>query len=497
MPTSSFAGQSSGIAAESIVKDAPKASQHLYPVQSPHGRRLDMFYWLRDDSRSDADVLAYLKHENDWFDAYARRFENLSKTLLQEMRGRIKEDDSSVPYRSHGYLYLTRYQSGAEYPVYARRKDTEGAAEEILLDVAAMADGHDFYEAFPAATSYDQNLLAYAEDISGRRQYTLRIKNLETGAVLDEVINGTSSDCVFSRDGKALFYVENEAETLRSCRVKRHMIGSQPSADVVIYEEHDASFYTSIGESGSEEYIIIHVSSTVSDEEHVFPSDAIDATPVLVAPRQRDFHYSADHIDHRWVISTDWDAPNYRLMQVADDALGDRGRWSDLVGHSEQVYINGFQLFRNYLVIDERSEGLRRLRLQRWQDGELAGPASYVKSDEAAYTAALSINPEQDSEWLRYVYTSLTTPSTVYDLNMRTGERKLMKQQPVLGDFDATRYKTEMLWALAADGTKVPVSVVYRTDTPHRRHCALAPVRLRLVRLFDRSGVLFERAVAA
>jgi oligopeptidase B len=465
-PSSSTSDQSSGLAAASIVKEAPKASQHLYPVQSPHGRRLDMYYWLRDDSRSDADVLAYLKQENDWFEAYVGRFENLSKTLLAEMRSRIKEDDSSVPYRSHGYFYLTRYESGAEYPIYARRKDQEGAPEEILLDVASMAEGHDFYEAFPAATSYDQRLLAYAEDLNGRRQYTLRIKNLESGEVLNEVIPGTSSDCVFSRDGSALFYVENEAETLRSFRVKRHMLGSPPSSDVVIYEEKDSSFYTSIGESGSEDYIIIHVSSTVSDEEHVFRSDAVDPIPVLLAPRQRDFHYSADHIENRWVISCDWDAPNYRLMQVAEDAIGDRTRWTDVVPHSDQVYINGFQLFLDYLVIDERSEGLRRLRMQRWKAGVLEGEPSYVRSDEPAYTAALSMNPQQDSEWLRYVYTSLTTPSTVYDLNMRTGERRLMKRQPVLGEFDSNRYKTERLWAKAEDGTAVPISVVYRVDTP-------------------------------
>jgi oligopeptidase B len=456
--------QSSALAAESISNVVPRAAARLFPVESPNGRRLDPYYWLRDDARDKPEVLAYLNAENAYYAQYAERYKSLSAELLKEMRARIKEDDSSVPYRSHSYLYQTRYETGAQYPIYGRRLETVEAPEEILLDVAAMAAGHDFYEAFPAAISYDQQRMAFAEDQSGRRQYTLRIKNLKTGEILDESISGTSSDCVFSRDGNTLFYVENDRETLRSYRVKKHRIGSPPSSDTVVYEEADTSFYTSIGESGSEDYIIISLSSTVSDEEHVLRADEPDARPRLVASRLRDFHYSVDHIEGRWVIRTDWDAPNYRLMQVSDSELGERTAWTDLIGHSADVFINGFALFTNYLVLDERSTGLRRLRVQAWNAGVLQGEPSYVRSDEAAYTAALSVNPEQSSEVLRYSYSSLTTPTTVYDLNMRSGERLLRKQQPVLGDFDASRYKTERLWAKASDGTAIPISLVLRRD---------------------------------
>jgi oligopeptidase B len=464
-PASPPETQASGLAADGIKALVPRAAERLYPVESPNGSRLDPYYWLRDDGREEPEVLAYLNAENAYYEKYAARYKGLSEQLLKEMRGRIKEDDSSVPYRSHGYLYQTRYETGAQYPLYTRRLEAPDAGEEILLDVAAMAKGHDFYEAFPAAISYDQQHMAFAEDKSGRRQYTLRIKDLKSGAILDESIEGTSADCVFSRDGQTLFYVENDSETLRSCRVKKHRVGSPPSSDTLVYEEADTSFYTSISESGSEQYIIISMSSTVSDEEHVLRADDPEGAPMRVAARQRDFHYSVDHIEGRWVILTDWDAPNYRLMQVADGELGERSRWANLIAHSPDVFINGFALFDNYLVLDERSTGLRRLRVQAWKAGVLEGEPSYVRSDEPAYTAALSINPEQSSEVLRYAYGSLTTPATVYDLNMRTGERLLKKQQPVLGHFDASQYHTERLWAKAKDGSAIPISLVKRRDT--------------------------------
>lgn len=444
----------------------PLAKLQPHPVESEHGRRIDPYYWLRDDARTNPAVLEYLAAENRWYEAHASRYAGLRDSLFDEIKGRIKQDDSSVPYRSHGYLYYTRYDEGREYPIYARRKDAEGAAEELLLNVNEMAVGHDFYQSFPAALSYSQHLMAYAEDTSGRRQYLLRIRNLSTGEEFPERISGTSSDCVFSRDGSVLFYVENDVETLRSCRVKKHRVGSDPSEDQVVYEEKDTSFFTSIAESGSEDYIVIHVSSTVSDEEHVLLADDPHGTFTRIAPRARDFHYEADHIGAHWIIRTDWDAPNYRLMKTGVANLGDRNLWRDLVSHSPEVFINGAQLFDNYFVIDERSEGLRRLRIQPWTAGSPTGAPSYVRSDEAAYTAALGINPEQSSEVLRYVYTSLTTPETTYDLNMRTGERVLKKRQPVLGGYDPANYATERLWVEARDGVRIPVSVAYRRGTP-------------------------------
>jgi oligopeptidase B len=447
------------------LSSPPLATPRPHVVASDHGHREDPYYWLRDDLRSDPDVLEYLTLENRWYEQHASRYASLRTRLFDEIKGRIKEDDASVPYRSHGYFYYTRFDEGLEYPIYCRKKDADGAQEEILLEVNAMARGHDFFQAFPAALSYAQDLMAYAVDTSGRRQYVLRIRRLLGGEEFAETITATSSDCVFSRDGKVLFYVENDAETLRSWRVKKHVLGSDPKDDAVVYEEADTSFFTSIGETGSEDYIVIHVSSTVSDEERVLRADDPDGTFQLVAPRARDFHYEADHIGGHWIVRTDWDAPNYRLMKVACDALGDRAHWRDLVPHSEAIFINAVQLFDNYFVIDERSEGLRRLRIQPWQDALPVGEPSYVLSDEPAYTAALGINPEQSSEVLRYIYTSLTTPESTYDLNMRTGERILRKRQPVLGGYDPANYATERVWVPARDGVQIPVSLAYRRGT--------------------------------
>jgi oligopeptidase B len=440
----------------------PLAAVKPYLVPSPNGAREDDYYWLRDDTRSSPEVLDYLRAENRWYARYADRYSALRDKLFAEIKGRIKQDDSSVPYRSHGYFYYTRFDEGKEYAIYARKPGSLDAAEEVMLDVNALAAGHDFYVAALADVSPSQQLLAYAEDAIGRRQWVIRIKDLATGQLYPDTIKGTSGDAVWADDERTLFYVENDAETLRSFRIRKHRLGTDPALDPIVYEEKDSSFYASIGKSGSEKYLVIHVHSTVSDEQRMLPANSPDGEFRVFAPRRRDFHYVADHIQDRWVIRTDWNAPNYRLMQTAGDRFGDRRNWHDLVAHDASVFINGFELFNDYLVIDERSEGLRRLRIQPWVGGKPKGPAIYVKADEPAYAAEPGANPEQDSEVLRYTYSSLTTPLTTYDLNMRTGERKLMKQQPVLGGFDPTNYVTERVWIAARDGIRVPVSLVYR-----------------------------------
>jgi oligopeptidase B len=444
------------------LANPPVAAKKPFRVESPNGAREDEYYWLRDDSRSRPEVLDYLKAENRWFAQYAARFAPLEDKLFAEIKGRIKQDDATVPYRSHGYYYYTRYDTGKEYPIHARRHGALDAAEEITLDVNVLAAGHDYYQAFPAAISHSQKLLAYAEDAAGRRQFTLRVKNLATGELYPDALRGTNGSAVWAEDEKTLFYIENDPVTLLSTRVKKHRLGSDPAADPVVYEEKDHSFYMELDLTGSERYVVIHLHSTVSDEERVLPVSEPDGEFHLLAPRLRDFHYEADHIPGRWVIRTDWNAPNYRLMQVDDGQLGERSRWRDLLAHSDTVFINGFQLFTRYLVVDERSEGLRRLRVQPWDDGKPTGAATYVTADEPAYAAFLGVNPEQNSEVLRYVYSSLTTPQTTYDLNLRTGERKLMKRQPVLGGFEQANYVTERVWVKARDGAQVPVSLVYR-----------------------------------
>lgn len=443
----------------------PRAKLRHHVVESPHGNRIDPYYWLRDDSRTDAEVLDYLNAENRWYEAHARRYAGLREELFSEIKGRIKQDDSSVPYHSHGYFYSTRFEEGSEYPIYRRQKGAVDAPEEIVLNVNQMAVGHDYYSAFPAGYSLSQRLVAYAEDDTGRRQYRLRFLDLESRTLYPETIEGTNGQAAWADDEKTVFYVENDPESLRSYRVRRHLLGSDPKDDVVVHEELDESFYTSVGKTGSERYIVIHLSSTVSDEERVLAANHPMGAFEVIAPRRRDFLYDADHVANRWVVRTDWDAPNFRLMHCGEKDLGDRAAWRDLVGHSEEVFINGYALFANYFVMDERSAGLRRLRIQAWENGVPSGAATYVRSDEAAYTMALGTNPEQDTDTLRYHYSSLTTPTITYDVDMRSGERVLLKQQPVLGGFDASHFATERVWVTARDAVKVPVSLVFHRNT--------------------------------
>ena len=427
-------------------------------VASPNGNRVDPYYWLRDDTRKNPAVIAYLAAENAWFEQHAAGYKPLEDQLFAEIKGRIKEDDASPPYRHRDYYYYTRYEEGREYPIYARKRGALTAAEEVMLDGNALAQGHDFFEIEEWAVSPGQQMLAWADDTAGRRQYVIHLKNLSTGELYPDQLTAASGAMAWAADDRTLFYVVNDPVTLRSNQVKRHVLGTDPATDVLVYEEMDESFYTHVGTTGSERFIVIHASSTVADEARVLPIDRPAGRFKLFAKRRRDFHYFIDHIAGRWIIRTDWDAPNYRLMQVADAAIGDRARWQPLVAHSEQVFINGCALFRNYLVIDERSGGLRRLRVMRWAGGE----PFYLASDENAYAASIDVNAEQDSEVLRYSYASLTTPTTIYDVNMRTGERTLVKRQPVLGDFDPARYATERVWAAARDGARVPISLVYR-----------------------------------
>jgi oligopeptidase B len=440
----------------------PVAAVQPFKITSPYGTRIDNYYWLRDDKREAPDVLAYLNAENAWQEQYAKRYQGLEEKLFNEIRGRVKQDDASVPYRQRDYFYYTRFEEGKEYPIYARKRNSTDNVEEVMLDGNLLAQGHTYFQVAATAISSDQDILAYAEDTTSRRQYTVRFKNLKTGEIFPDVINGLSSSLAWANDNKTLFYVENDVQTLRSFRVKKHLLGTPVASDVSVYEERDESFYTQVLKTDSQRYIVILVSSTTSDEQRILDADKPHEEFRLFAQRQPDFHYSADHTDGRWVIQTDWKAPNFRLMQVREKNVGERKKWRPLVAHSSNVFISNFALFDNFLVIDERSEGLRRLRVQPWQDGKLVGKAFHIKSDEPTYAAELSINVEHSSDVLRYSYSSLTTPTSIFDFNMKTGIRELKKRQPVLGGFDSTNYRTERLWVKARDGAKVPVSLVYR-----------------------------------
>lgn len=453
------------------VPPPPDVAKKPYTVRAPHGaERQDEYYWLRDDKRKNPEMLAYLNAENAYVDAVMQRLKPLEDRLYDEIVGRIKQDDSSVPYREKGFWYYSRFEAGKDYPVHARRRDTQGMSaesiqrandagdfndEQVLLDVNQLAEGRDYYSVGAYEVSPDNRLMAYADDTVGRRQYIIRFKNLETGEVYPDAISGVSANIVWADDNRTVFYVENDPETLLTKRVKKHVLGTPVSDDPTVYEEEDESFYMGIDRSRDDRFIVIHVSSTVSDEMRYAPAADPEAFTVL-SPRERDVEYSADHHDGRWVIRTNADgAKNFKLA-TAPTSTTSRKEWKDWIAARDDIYIDGFELFDGFTAIGERSEGLERLRVLK-PDGE----QDYVRADEPAYSMGLSTNAEPDTEWLRYSYTSLTTPATTYELNVKSGERRLLKRQPVIG-YEADKYVTERVWATARDGVKVPVSIVYR-----------------------------------
>ena len=433
----------------------PDATKQPHAVEAPFGAvRSDDYYWLRDDEREDPQVLAYLDAENAYADTVLAPTRPLQETLYSEIVGRIKQDDASVPYRERGYWYYTRFETGKDYPIQARRKGSMDAPEEILLDVNAMAEGKGYFNVGDAEVSQDNQLLAWADDEVGRRQYVIRFKNLVTGEVYPDTITNVSPNVVWADDNRTLFYVENDPETLLTVRVKSHVLGTPSSADKLVYEEEDDSFYMGIGRTRDDRFICIGVESTVSSETRYAPAGN-PSTFTVLARRERDVEYSADHLDGRWVIRTNWKAKNFRIVTAPSDATS-REQWKDWVAHSEDVYIEGFELFDGFTAISERSQGLERLRLLH-----AGGKEEYVKADEPAYSMGIDVNSEHATPWLRYSYTSMTTPATTYELNVETGERRQLKQQPVIG-YDASQYTTERVWVEARDGVKVPVSLVYR-----------------------------------
>lgn len=438
----------------------PVAAKKPFQVTSPNGAREDDYYWLRDDTRKNPEMLAALKAENAYADAMLARTKPLQDRLYTEVVGRIKQDDSSVPYLQRGYYYYSRFDTGADYPITARRKGTVSAPEEVMLDQPKMAAGKGFFAVGSTSVSPDNRLLAWAEDVVGRRQYVLKVKDLASGTLLADEIPNVEPGAVWADDNRTILYVEKDPVTLLSKRVKAHTLGTPAATDRIVYEEKDDSFYLGLWRTTDDKYICVGVESTVSAEQSCAPA----ATPTqlkVIAPRERDVRYDADHIGSRWIFKTNWQAPNYRLMMVADGAAnGSRAAWRDLVPVKPDVFIEGFKPFDDFIAIEERSGGNKRLRTLTTA-GSNAGKSSFVSSDEPAYAMALSTNAEPATPWLRYTYGSLTTPATTYEINTMTGERRTLKVQPVPG-YDASQYVTERVWVPARDGARVPVSLVYK-----------------------------------
>lgn len=438
----------------------PCAAVRPHSVDSPNGTRIDPYYWLRDDARTDPEMLAYLAAENAYRErcmASTKPFEN---ALYEEIVARLKQDDTSVPYRKQGYWYNTRFETGKEHPLFVRRKDSPDAVEEILLDANQLAEGHEYYQIGAVEVSPDNSWLAFCEDTVGRRQYTLRFKNLDNGEILATSIPDVESDLAWANDNRTIFYVEKELETLLGLFVKKHVLGTHPRSDVLIFEQGDHSFYTGVAKSKSERFIFIHMESTVSSEWRYADADDPTLEFKIFLRHERDHEYQVEHLGDDFIVRTNWQARNFRLMFAPIEAGSDRASWRDLVAHRADTFVEEFEIFKGFLAISVRSGGLSKISVKRLEPPHAA--EFFIASDEAAYAMSLSANPEIDTELVRYAYSSLTTPTTIYDYNVRTGERTLLKRDPVLGSFDPKNYRTEFLFAPARDGARIPVSLVYR-----------------------------------
>ncbi len=444
--------------ASATTATPPVAARKPYEVKSPNGTRIDDYYWLRDDTRKNPEMLAHLNAERDYADAVLAPLRDNQRVLLSEIIGRIKQDDASVPTQKGGYWYYSRFETGAEYAIHARRQDTMDAPEQILLDGPRMAKGKGFFQIANYEVSLDGNQMAWAEDTVGRRQFVLRFKNLATGEEYADRIENVEAGFAWANDNRTVLYVEKDPVTLLSTRVRAHVLGTPVKDDRLIYEEKDHAFYLGLWKSRSDRFINIGLESTVSSEQWV--ADANDpklAFRVLV-PRSRDHLYQAEDMGNEWIIRTNWQARNFRIVRAEDGSVAKRARWRNVIPHREAAFVEDFQVFKQYLALTERSDGLRKVRLKAWRDGR----QQLIAADDPTYSASLSNNPEVSTHLIRYFYTSMTTPGTTYDFDTSTGEKQLLKREPVLGDFDPANYVSEYVHATARDGTKIPVSLVYR-----------------------------------
>ncbi|MEM1358479.1 MAG: S9 family peptidase [Bacteroidota bacterium] len=423
-----------------------------------HGHnRIDNYYWM--NQREDPKVIAHLEAENAYFADKTTHTKDLQEALFQEIKGRIKEDDQSVPYVKRGYRYQTKYELGDQYPRYLRTK-MEGGEEELLLNVNEMAKPYDFYNVGGLNISDDNRHLAYGEDTVSRRIYTIHIKDLLTGQNLPDQIPNTTGGSVWSADGKYLFYSVKD-ETLRPYKIMRHELGQAPQEDVVVYEEPDETFRAFVYRSKSMKYIIFGSVQTLSAEYYLLKADTPLGEARVFQPRERKLEYGIDHIDDRFYVLTNLDAKNFQLMVTPEEATS-KEHWKTVIPHREDVLIENVDLFRNFLVLSERKNGLTDLRIR-----PLDGSAEhYLEFQDEAYMAYTSNNPEFDTATLRFGYQSMTTPASTYDYDMVSREKSLLKQQPVLGDFDASNYISERRFSESRDGTQVPLSIVYRKGTP-------------------------------
>ncbi len=435
--------------------EAPIAEKIEKELTIHEHTRIDPYYWLNE--RENPKVIEYLKAENAYKDTMLKDTEELQEKLFDEIVGRIKKDDSSVPYFDNGYFYYVRYEEGKEYAFYCRKKGSLEAREEILLDENAMAEGYDYFAVGGRSVSPDNKRMVYGVDTVGRRKYTLYIKDLESGELYKENIPTTIGYAVWANDNKTIFYTLKNDVTLRSDKIFKHTLETPAEKDELVYFEKDETFNTFVYKTKSDKYLVIGSSSTMSDEYRFLDADNPDGKFKILQERERGLEYSVGHFRDHFYIVTNLDAKNFRLVKTSVTATS-KENWEEVIGHREDVYLNDVELFGDFLVVSERKEGLMNLRVISWETGD----EHYLDYGEEVYVSRISTNPEFDTKILRYAYSSLTTPNSTFDYNMETREKELMKQEEVLGGFESANYEAKRLYAKADDGTMVPMSMVYR-----------------------------------
>ena len=455
---------------ESQYSAAPVAEKKEH-ITEIHGLELkDDYFWMRlSDEQKEAEnpdeqtasVVEYLNAENAYKTEVMKPTEAFQESLFEEIVGRIKQDDQSVPLLDNGFYYYTRYEEGKEYPIHCRKEGSLEAEEQVMLNVNEMAEGFSYFAVGGRSVSTNNNLLAFSVDTVSRREYTLQFKDLSTGEVLADRIPNISGGATWANDNKTVFYTKKDPVTLRSYRIYKHVLGTDASADELVYEEADETFSCGVGKTKSEAYLMIGSYSTVSSEWRFLNADTPEGNWQIIQPRERNLEYGCSHYGDHFYITTNRNAKNFKLVRTPVNATTYEN-WEDVLPHREAVLLEGVDIFQDYLVVSERSNGLNQIRIKRWDDSA----DYYIEFPDPAYSAYVGANPDFDTKKLRYGYDSMTTPSSVFETDMETKETATLKQQEVLGGtFDPANYQSERVMVEARDGTKVPVSIVYRKGT--------------------------------
>ncbi|WP_375235366.1 S9 family peptidase [Winogradskyella sp.] len=433
----------------------PRAKKIRKELETHADVRIDNYFWM--NNREDEQVINHLKTENNYCDAMLAHTKDFQKDLFEEMKSRIKEDDSSVPYKYNGYWYVTKFEKGKNYPIYSRKKETLEAEEELLFDCNKMAEGENYFKLVGISISPDNNKVSFGLDLTGRRNYTIYIKDLTTDKLENDKIEHTTGSSSWANDNKTLFYTKKDEKTLRAFKIYKHKLGY--TEDEMIFEEGDATFGVTVYKSKSRKYIIIACYSTLTNEYHILNADKPNEKFKVFNPRVRGLEYSIAHYDGHFYVLTNKDkALNFKLMKTAETNTAIEN-WEEVIVHRNDTLIENIDIFKNYLVVSERTNGLNLIRIIRWDNSE----DYYLPFESETYTCYTSANVDFDTDLLRYGYNSMTTPASIIEFNMFTKTQKVLKEQEVLGgSFDKDNYTEERLWATADDGTKIPMSIVYK-----------------------------------